>query len=100
MAQAICDTLCVLDPQHQETYHRNLREFLKQLDQKIAEWRAKLVPCEGREVVGYHREFTYLMNFAGVTASYVWDLPTGATVVCAFGVSLVACTLFRHLMRA
>jgi zinc/manganese transport system permease protein len=25
----------------------------------------------------------------GVIASYVWDLPTGATVVCAFGVVLL-----------
>ena len=32
---------------------------------------------------------------AGVTASYVWDLPTGATVVCAFGVSLILCALLR-----
>jgi len=34
-------------------------------------------------------------SVAGITASYVWDLPTGATVVCAFGASLLLCALLR-----
>ncbi len=36
-----------------------------------------------------------LTSVLGVTASYVWDLPTGATVVCAFGVCLIVCALVR-----
>lgn len=36
-----------------------------------------------------------LTSIAGITASYFWDLPTGATVVCAFGVCLVVCTMAR-----
>jgi zinc/manganese transport system substrate-binding protein len=44
MAQAICDKLCELDPEYQDAYHRNLREFLAQLDQKIGEWRRRLAP--------------------------------------------------------
>jgi len=36
-----------------------------------------------------------LTSVAGIRASYVWDLPTGATVVCAFGVSLLACAALR-----
>ena len=32
-------------------------------------------------------------------ASYVWDLPTGATVVCAFGASLMLCALLRLFVR-
>lgn len=38
-----------------------------------------------------------LTSLAGVTASYHWDLPTGATVVCTFGVSLLACGLLRSV---
>ena len=34
---------------------------------------------------------------AGITVSYVFDLPTGATVVCAFGVCLLVCLLIRGL---
>ncbi|MBI3021312.1 MAG: metal ABC transporter permease, partial [Candidatus Omnitrophica bacterium] len=41
-----------------------------------------------------------LTSMAGVTASYVWDLPTGATVVCAFGVSLIVCAAVRKLQGA
>jgi len=36
-----------------------------------------------------------LTSVAGVAASYFWDLPTGATVVCAFGVCLILCALLR-----
>ncbi|MBI3996093.1 MAG: metal ABC transporter permease [Candidatus Omnitrophica bacterium] len=38
-------------------------------------------------------------SVAGMIASYVWDLPTGATVVCAFGVCLVLCAAIRALKR-
>ena len=40
-----------------------------------------------------------LTSIAGVVASYVWDLPTGATVVCAFGACLILCALVRVLGR-
>ncbi len=40
-----------------------------------------------------------LTSVAGIVASYVWDLPTGATVVCAFGVCLLCCAAWR-LLRA
>ncbi len=36
-----------------------------------------------------------LTSVVGIIASYAWDLPTGATVVCAFGVSLVLCAGLR-----
>ena len=38
-----------------------------------------------------------LTSVAGVAASYWWDLPTGATVVCAFGVCLLVCSVLRRL---
>lgn len=41
-----------------------------------------------------------LTSVAGVTASYFWDLPTGATVVCAFGVCLVICAVLRGVLRS
>lgn len=40
-----------------------------------------------------------LTSVAGMTASYFWDLPTGATVVCAFGVCLVVCAALRMTAR-
>lgn len=36
-----------------------------------------------------------LTSVVGVLGSYGWDLPTGATVVCAFGVCLLLCATLR-----
>ncbi len=41
-----------------------------------------------------------LTSIGGVAASYVWDLPTGATVVCAFGVCLALCAAARRVTMA
>jgi zinc/manganese transport system permease protein len=40
-----------------------------------------------------------LTSIAGTVASYAWDLPTGATIVCAFGVCLVLCGVFRRFRQ-
>jgi zinc/manganese transport system permease protein len=37
-----------------------------------------------------------LTSLGGVAASYFWDLPTGATVVCAFGAALLLCASCRR----
>jgi zinc/manganese transport system permease protein len=36
-------------------------------------------------------------SISGLTASYVWDLPTGSTMVCAFGVMLAIAGIVRPL---
>ncbi len=41
-----------------------------------------------------------LASAAGLGASYAWDLPTGATMVCAFGVMLALAGLARPLLTA
>ncbi len=66
MAQAICDKLCAVDPAHEQEYHRRLKEFFSRLDQRIPQWRSQLAPYRGRELVGYHDEWPYLMRFAGL----------------------------------
>ncbi len=58
---------------------------------------ALLAPTIGRRLaVGWIAGT--LTSVAGVVASYVWDLPTGATVVCTFGVCLILCALLRCLV--
>lgn len=39
-----------------------------------------------------------LTSIAGIAASYWWDLPTGATVICAFGVALLLTALTLRLV--
>lgn len=47
--------------------------------------------------------FGFAASVIGLSGSYVWDLPTGATVVCTFGLILIltaiARVLPRHLQR-
>lgn len=38
------------------------------------------------------------VSFAGIAASYFWDLPTGPAVVCAFGCALAALGLAKKLL--
>ncbi|MBI4343048.1 MAG: zinc ABC transporter substrate-binding protein [Candidatus Omnitrophica bacterium] len=66
MAQTICDKLCAIDPDHEEAYQQNLKAFLDRLDQKIPEWRSRLTPYRGRELIGDHRAWPYLMHFLGL----------------------------------
>jgi zinc/manganese transport system substrate-binding protein len=66
MAQTICDKLCELDPQHESVFRQNLDAFLKRLDQKIPEWQAELKDYAGQEVIAYHNEWPYLMDFLGL----------------------------------
>jgi zinc/manganese transport system permease protein len=39
-------------------------------------------------------------SMAGMALSYHWDLPTGATVVCAFGAALAVCAALRMIKSA
>ncbi len=77
MAQAISDKLCAIDPQHEQVYHQRLRDFLARLDQKSSEWRARLAPYQGRELIGYHNEWVYLMEFAGLTMPHFLEPKPG-----------------------
>ena len=66
MAAAIERKLSELDPAHAEAYRSHRDAFLARLDAKLPEWRSRLKPYEGQELVGYHNEWPYLMRFAGL----------------------------------
>jgi len=38
------------------------------------------------------------INLAGIFLSYVWDLPTGATIICALGITLLLIAAMRKLV--
>jgi len=67
MAQIICDKLCAVDPSHCPAYLQRWEAFNAVLDRKMDAWRALTGPLKGREVVGYHNEWPYLMRFTGLT---------------------------------
>jgi ABC-type Zn uptake system ZnuABC Zn-binding protein ZnuA len=66
MARAIAEKFAALDPDHAEAYQQNLRAFIARLDEKIPAWQAALAPYQGRELVGDHRAWPYLMAFLGL----------------------------------
>ena len=65
-ARAIANKLSEIDPAHAEEYQRHCDAFLARLDAKLQEWRSRLKPYEGQELVGYHNEWPYLIRFAGL----------------------------------
>ncbi|MDO8730307.1 MAG: metal ABC transporter substrate-binding protein [Candidatus Omnitrophota bacterium] len=66
MARAIAGKLSEIDPTHAEEYRKRLADFLTRLDGKIAEWKQLSSSVRGKEVIGYHNEWPYLMEFVGV----------------------------------
>lgn len=66
MAQTICDKLSEMNSQSRDTFHKNLTDFLGRLDTKISEWKAEVKPYTGQELIAYHNEWPYLMNFLGL----------------------------------
>ncbi|MBI2174587.1 MAG: zinc ABC transporter substrate-binding protein [Candidatus Omnitrophica bacterium] len=66
MAETIAEKLAALDPDHARDFQQNLQAFLKRLDEKIPTWQAALAPYHGRELIGDHRAWPYLMTFLGL----------------------------------
>ena len=65
MAQTICDKLSEMQPEYADYFHRNLKNFLDRMDQKISEWKMLVKPHAGQEFIAYHNEWVYLMDFSG-----------------------------------
>ena len=41
-----------------------------------------------------------LVSILGIALSYLIDLPTGATIVCTFGLALIMCVLVKFFYRS
>ena len=67
IAKHIAEKLSEIDPAGAPEYSKNLAKFLAVLNAKILEWGKILKPLAGKEVIGYHNEWPYLMNFAGLS---------------------------------
>ena len=66
LASTIANKFTVLDPANGAAYAQNLRAFHASLDKKMVEWAARMAPYEGYEVLGYHRQWPYLMAYLGL----------------------------------
>lgn len=66
MAQAITAKLSALDPAHTKEYEARLEAWSAKLDAKLTEWRSRLAPYQGQELVGDHKSWPYFMQFTGL----------------------------------
>ena len=66
MASSVAEKLSTLAPEQSTQYKANLASFLTRLDAKTAEWQQQLAPHNDREILGYHDQWPYLMQFTGL----------------------------------
>jgi zinc/manganese transport system substrate-binding protein len=62
VAQHIAEAFSALEPKSAPIFQANLKNFLSQLDTKIAEWDKLLAPYHGHRVVAYHDSWPYFAH--------------------------------------
>ena len=77
IARALAAKLAQIDSAHAAAYAHNARVFCGILEKKIAAWRAALAPYAGRELVGHHDGWAYLVDFAGLRMPYYLEPKAG-----------------------
>jgi zinc/manganese transport system substrate-binding protein len=76
IAKALAVRLARLDPAGAIAYRANAASFADRLSKKIEEWEARLAPYRGRELVTYHRIWSYFFDWAGLRyAGVIEDKP-------------------------
>jgi zinc/manganese transport system substrate-binding protein len=65
-AQNIARRLAEIDPQHAADYKANLDKYLKKIEAKEAEWKAKGAPLKGVKYVSFHPDFIYFADYFGM----------------------------------
>lgn len=65
LARGLAKRLAMIDAAHADDYRRNATDFVRRLEEKIAQWRKLLTPGRGTKVVVYHRSWAYFLDFAG-----------------------------------
>lgn len=68
MAKTVTEKLKEFDPANSDDYEANGKAFEQKLDKKIAEWKEACQACAGKEIISYHDDSVYLMDFLGMKA--------------------------------
>jgi zinc/manganese transport system substrate-binding protein len=67
VAVALAARLAQIDPPRAEAYDRRGRDFVGRLDAAMARWRTQAAPLRGVAVAVQHRDWTYLLDWLGMT---------------------------------
>lgn len=65
VAELLAGRLKDLDPENSNSYEENLRRFQESLEGSIRQWERRMAPYRGTEVVTYHQQWEYLMDWLG-----------------------------------
>lgn len=65
-AQRIAEGFCAVDAAHKDIYEKQLRAWLKQLDEKEAAWLKLLAPFAGTRIAAFHNSWPYFARRFGV----------------------------------
>lgn len=68
IADALTKRLIELDPEHKTDYESNLASFTTQWKAQIIKWEALAEPLKGKQVIVYHKNWSYLLKWLGVEA--------------------------------
>lgn len=55
-----------IDPSNKTYYETNLQAFFQKIDDKMAEWQAKMAPYKGSKIIAYHNEWCYFERRFGL----------------------------------
>jgi len=66
IADSIAKKLTAIDPKGAELYKKNFAEFQSRLITKMETWRQLMAAYKDAELIGYHDEWVYLMDFANL----------------------------------
>lgn len=76
MATNVENALKRNDPEGSAVYERNHRQFAERLESAIVEWQGRLARYRGREVICYHKQWEYLLDWLGIIpADYIERKP-------------------------
>ncbi|NCF56621.1 MAG: zinc ABC transporter solute-binding protein [Planctomycetia bacterium] len=79
MVTNIIEGLCRKSPQHCEEFQKRGAEYLKKLDEKIADWKQRLKPFEGASFIEYHPTWSYFAKDFGLKIADRIEAKAGVT---------------------
>lgn len=66
IAKNIYNHLVDISPENEALFTKNLQSFNDKIDQKMVEWKKKMAPYEGKDIVAYHNEWVYFEERFGL----------------------------------
>ena len=69
IARSVQKSLTQISPENETYFAKNLQEFERKLDQKIAVWKSVLEPFKDQKLIFYHNSWPYFLRRFGLSAA-------------------------------